>query len=94
MIGCQPEAEQLADRLSAGLDRIQVAAARFPRRLRVFFEDWDDPLISGIRWVEELVTIAGGTPLFPELAGAGLASLTDGVEQMHAILKTLTTSRG
>ena len=39
-------------------------------RLRVFFEEWDDPLISGIRWVEELVEIAGGAPIFPELADA------------------------
>ena len=39
----------------------------------MFFEEWDDPLISGIRWVEELVEIAGGRPLFPELAGARLA---------------------
>jgi iron complex transport system substrate-binding protein len=38
----------------------------------VFFEEWDEPLISGIRWVEELVEIAGGSPIFPELAGAGL----------------------
>ena len=34
----------------------------------MFFEEWDDPLISGIRWVEELVEIAGGQPIFPELA--------------------------
>lgn len=73
LIGCQAEAEQLADRLSAGLERIKNAAAQFRRRPRVFFEEWDDPLISGIRWVEELVAIAGGTPLFPELADAGLA---------------------
>jgi len=39
----------------------------------VFFEEWDDPLISGIRWVEELVAIAGAEPIFPELSGAGLA---------------------
>ena len=39
----------------------------------MFFEEWDEPLISGIRWVEELVEIAGGTPIFPELANAGLA---------------------
>ena len=38
----------------------------------MFFEEWDDPLISGIRWVEELVEIAGGAPIFPELAAAGL----------------------
>jgi iron complex transport system substrate-binding protein len=39
----------------------------------VFFEEWDEPLISGIRWVEELVAIAGGEPIFPELSNAGLA---------------------
>ncbi len=73
LVGCQQEAEQLADRLSADLDRIAESASRFPRRLRVFFEEWDEPLISGIRWVEELVAIAGGTPIFPELSTAGLA---------------------
>jgi len=73
LVGCQREAEQLADRLSADLDRIRESAAMFPRRPRVFFEEWDAPLISGIRWVEELVEIAGGAPIFPELADAGLA---------------------
>jgi iron complex transport system substrate-binding protein len=73
LVGCQREAEALADRLSAGLDDIRVAAARLPRRLRAFFEEWDEPLISGIRWVEELVTIAGADPIFPELARCGLA---------------------
>jgi iron complex transport system substrate-binding protein len=73
LIGCQTAAERLSDRLKAGLDRIADAATAFPKRLRVFFEEWDEPLISGIRWVEELVTIAGGAPLFPELAHAGLA---------------------
>jgi iron complex transport system substrate-binding protein len=73
LIGCQAAAEQLADRLASGLERIQAAAAQLRHRPRVFFEEWDEPLISGIRWVEELVDIAGGTPLFPELAAAGLA---------------------
>ena len=73
LIGCQRDAERLADRLAADLDRIAESASRFTRRLRVFFEEWDEPLISGIRWVEELVAIAGGTPIFPELAVAGLA---------------------
>ena len=73
LIGCQTAAERLSDRLKAGLDLIADAGAAFPKRLRVFFEEWDEPLISGIRWVEELVTIAGGAPLFPELAHAGLA---------------------
>src|SRR5438477_9498813 len=73
LVGCQADAERLADRLASDLDRIREAALRFPRRLRVFFEEWDEPLISGIRWVEELVEIAGGAPIFPELASARLA---------------------
>ena len=73
LVGCQREAEQLASRLAGDLDAVRQAAARLPRRVRVFFEEWDEPLISGIRWVEELVTIAGGDPIFPELAKAGLA---------------------
>jgi iron complex transport system substrate-binding protein len=73
LVGCQARAEELADRLAAHLQEIRHAAARFPRRLRTFFEEWDEPLISGIRWVEELVEIAGGEPVFPEVAGARLA---------------------
>jgi iron complex transport system substrate-binding protein len=72
LVGCQADAERLADALAAGLDAIRDAASRLPRR-RVFFEEWDAPLISGIRWVEELVEIAGGAPIFPELASAALA---------------------
>jgi iron complex transport system substrate-binding protein len=73
LIGCQPGAERLAAQLAADLERMRDAGARLPRRRRVFFEEWDEPLISGIRWVEELVEIAGGAPIFPELATAGLA---------------------
>ena len=73
LVGCQADAEALADRLAAGLEEIRASAARLPMRPRVFFEEWDDPLISGIRWVEELVAIAGGDPIFPELAACGLA---------------------
>jgi iron complex transport system substrate-binding protein len=73
LVGCQDAAEALADRLSAGLDKVRESAARLRTRPRVFFEEWDDPLISGIRWVEELVEIAGGSPIFPELTACGLA---------------------
>ena len=71
--GCSPEAEALADSLERGLDGIRASASRFSHRPRVFFEEWDTPLISGIRWVEELVEVAGGNPLFPELCHAALA---------------------
>jgi len=73
LVGRQDAAEALADRLSGGLDDIRTSAARLPRRLRTFFEEWDEPLISGIRWVEELVAIAGGEPIFPEFKEARVA---------------------
>jgi len=73
LVGVQVEAERLAARFEEDLDRIRRAASRFPVRLRTFFEEWDDPLISGIRWVEELVEIAGGAPIFAELSEARLA---------------------
>lgn len=72
LIGRGDAAEALASRLERDLDDIRASAARFPRRPRVFFEEWDDPLISGIRWVEELVEIAGGDPIYPELRDAKL----------------------
>ena len=73
LVGAQAEAERLADRLARDLEQMRQRSSAFPLRLRTFFEEWDEPLISGIRWVEELVEIAGGTPIFPELAAAGLA---------------------
>ena len=73
IVGCADRARTLVDEMRAGLDAVAATAARWPRRPRVFFEEWDDPLISGIRWVEELVEIAGGAPIFPELRDAGLA---------------------
>jgi iron complex transport system substrate-binding protein len=72
LIGCVEKAEALAARLEADLQAIRAESATLPRRPRVFFEEWDDPLISGIRWVEELVEIAGGDPIFPELRHAKL----------------------
>ena len=72
IIGVSDTAEALAGRLERGLDEIRRAAAALPARPRVYFEEWDDPLISGIRWVEELVEIAGGEPVFPDLRRAKL----------------------
>lgn len=73
IVGAAERAAGLADELERGLDRIRESAARFPTRPRVYFEEWNDPLISGIQWVEELVEIAGGDPVFPHLRQAGLA---------------------
>ena len=73
VVGRADRADALAARLELEIDAMREAASRFPRRPRVFFEEWDNPLISGIRWVEELVEIAGGEPIFPELRSAKLA---------------------
>jgi len=68
MVGCAPKAQALADDLRAGLEEIRERAAQFARRPRVYFEEWDDPQISGIRWVSELIELAGGEDCFPELS--------------------------
>lgn len=60
-------AQPLVDELNSGLDAIRASAAKFPHRPRVYFEEWFDPLISGIRWVDELIEVAGGETVFPEL---------------------------
>ena len=72
LIGCEARATALATELEQGLAAIGATAAAFPRRPRVYFEEWDEPQISGIRWVSELVGIAGGDDVFPELAQCSL----------------------
>jgi iron complex transport system substrate-binding protein len=65
------QAEQALERMAAmqsQLDAIRQMAGSFKRRPRVFFEEWDEPHISAIRWVSELIGIAGGDDIFPELA--------------------------
>src|SRR4029077_20826912 len=54
--------------LEAGLAAVRATAAALGRRPRVYFEEWDEPLISGIRWVSELIGRSGGEDCFPELA--------------------------
>ena len=72
MIGCEAKAGALVARLEAGLDEVRSRAASLPRRPKVYFEEWDEPQISGIRWVSELIGIAGGDDCFPELARESL----------------------
>ena len=72
MIGCESRAAALAARLEAGVEATRAAAARLPRRPRVYFEEWDQPLIAGIRWVGEVVEAAGGDNCFADLAAMPL----------------------
>jgi iron complex transport system substrate-binding protein len=71
MIGCADRAAALADKLFANVERIK--ASNPTPRPRVYFEEWDEPIISGIRWVSELIDIAGGADCFPELRHESLA---------------------
>lgn len=68
LIGEQDKADAYADQLAQSVERLRRESAGESPRPRVYFEEWDDPPISGIRWVSELVHIAGGDDCFPELA--------------------------
>ena len=68
LIGCEARARELAERLEAGVAAVRERAAALPRHPRVYFEEWDEPQISCIRWVSELIGAAGGEDCFPELA--------------------------
>jgi iron complex transport system substrate-binding protein len=68
IVGRADEGLRLLDGMRARLLAIEAAGRALPRRPRVFFEEWDTPHISAIRWVSELVGIAGGDDIFPELA--------------------------
>lgn len=67
IVGGEDTARALIVSLQTGLDAIRDSASRFAHRPRVLFEEWYDPLISGICWVEELIETAGGECIFPEL---------------------------
>ena len=70
MLGAMVDAGDRADELVAELEtrlaEVRSRAAELPKRPRVFFEEWDDPLISGIGWVSELIEIAGGVDIFAD----------------------------
>lgn len=73
LVGVADKANVYADELQRGLHDIATQAARLSHRPKVYFEEWDDPLITGIRWVSELIEIAGGVETFPERAVESLA---------------------
>ena len=83
LVGREAGGAVLALELERGLEAIRLEAARFPVRPRVYFEEWDEPQISCIRWVSELIGMAGGDDVFPELARQPLGKdriLADGLE--------------
>lgn len=72
MIGVGDRAEALCAEMQANIDRVGASAQRLSRRPRVYFEEWNDPLITCIGWVSELITVAGGDDVFAEQATESL----------------------
>jgi iron complex transport system substrate-binding protein len=72
MVGAVERAERFATELEAHVAQVRAAAAGLSRRPRVYFEEWDDPPISCIGWVSEVVGIAGGDDIFPERAACAM----------------------
>jgi iron complex transport system substrate-binding protein len=68
LVGAQAKADALTQSLAQRLDVVRTRTSALLRRPRVYFEEWDEPMISGIHWVAELVEIAGGIEAFPDLS--------------------------
>jgi iron complex transport system substrate-binding protein len=68
LVGQPAKADALALSLSARVAAVRTKAKKLPHRPRVYFEEWDEPMISGLGWVSELVDAAGGIDVFPQLA--------------------------
>ena len=87
LVGAAAAADAYADALERRVDAVRAAAAQLPRRPKVYFEEWDVPAISAIRWVSELVGVAGGDDIFPQRALASLGKdriVADGAEVIAA----------
>jgi iron complex transport system substrate-binding protein len=82
IVGAADKGREVVARLESGLEDIRAAASRFPTRPKVYFEEWDEPMISGIRWVSELIEIAGGEDVFADQSHSQAASgrIHDGAE--------------
>jgi iron complex transport system substrate-binding protein len=72
IVGQAGRGAHLLQAMRMQLQAIEQAARALPRRPRIFFEEWDEPHISAIRWVSELMGIAGGDDCFPELAAQAM----------------------
>jgi iron complex transport system substrate-binding protein len=68
LVGQAGKADALAGSLKTRVEAVRAKAQKLPRRPRIYFEEWDEPMISGLGWVSELVDAAGGIDVFPQLA--------------------------
>ena len=72
LVGAADSAAAYADELTTVLQAAREQSTQLPRRPKVYFEEWDEPPLSAIRWVSELIEIAGGDDIFPKRAAASL----------------------
>ncbi|HWT28741.1 MAG TPA: ABC transporter substrate-binding protein, partial [Methylophilaceae bacterium] len=84
LVGASDKASSLVTELEQAIAAVRESAALLPARPRVYFEEWDEPMISGIRWVVELIEIAGGVDCFAELSVQG--SARDRVVDSEAVI--------
>jgi iron complex transport system substrate-binding protein len=68
LVGASEKAQQLVDTYQAQLAAARQQAATWTRKPKVYFEEWDEPMMCSIRWAAELITAAGGEDCFPELS--------------------------
>ena len=83
LVNKQPEGERLVGELQQTVESIREQARQWATRPKVYFEEWNDPLISGIGWVSEMISIAGGQDAFPDLSvypGAAQRIIADPAE--------------
>lgn len=74
MVGAPRRAQRLVAGWRQDIERVRRQAGAWPRRPRVYFEEWDQPMICGIRWVSELIELAGGHDVFADLAAGSLGA--------------------
>jgi iron complex transport system substrate-binding protein len=84
MVGVPEKGASLINELQSRLDAARARASRLTVRPRIYFEEWDEPMISGIGWVSELIEIAGGRDVFAHLAGR--KSATDRIVSAEAVI--------
>jgi iron complex transport system substrate-binding protein len=84
LVGATERADALATRLAGDLDDARRRSAARGAHPKVYFEEWDEPMISGIAWVSELIGVAGGVDIFPELAAC--KSARDRITTREAVI--------
>jgi len=82
LVGRHDDARDWVADIRQGIEAVSASAARLPTRPRVYFEEWDDPMITAIRWVSEVIGIAGGEDIFRDRSTSSLAA--DRIIEDHA----------